>query len=316
MASGAHNPEPDPEVTRLVRALQSLVDGESAIDELVACGPPAVPALREFLLNGRISSVPQPRMWAAEALARLEARDVLIEYLEAPDRATDAQLSFGEDAVRNTAARHLGRWHDEHTFAVLLRLCERRLLPGVIEALAGFERAAAMPCLDRALEDDFCRTPAEEGLRRMGPAARGHLVFSAISALPDAEKETPSSLGRRRRAAAMLADMGVDARDWGELRRLLDEQDPELLVSAAHIATACAGPEDRAAAAAVLVGKLGAVPWHAQEDAEAALLALAPESIPAIQAELSRRAARPPLVRASDEVLRMLLRLAGAAAPK
>jgi hypothetical protein len=55
---------------RLIRALQSLLEGESAIDELVACVPRAIPALREFLLLGRIGSVPQPRMWAVEALAR------------------------------------------------------------------------------------------------------------------------------------------------------------------------------------------------------------------------------------------------------
>ena len=82
-------PPGEPEVSRLLARLQSLVDGPSAIEELAACGPRAIPPLREFLLSGRVASVPQPRMWAVEALARLEARDVLIEYLQAPSLVTD-----------------------------------------------------------------------------------------------------------------------------------------------------------------------------------------------------------------------------------
>lgn len=64
----------DPEVRRLLGCLQSLIDGQSVIQELAACGPRAIPPLREFLLSGRITSVPQPRMWAVEALALLGAR--------------------------------------------------------------------------------------------------------------------------------------------------------------------------------------------------------------------------------------------------
>ncbi len=311
MRSDAHDCESYAEVARLVRALESLVDGQSAINELVACGPRAVPALREFLLHGRIASVPQPRMWAAEALARLEARDVLVEYLEAPSRSADAQLSFAEDAVRNTAARALGNWRDERTFGILLGLCRRRLLPGVVEAIAGFERIEAIPYLDRALEDDFCRAAAEEGLRKLGAAAREHLALSAVTPLPNAAEEKPSSLGRRRRVLAILADIDFGAQDFSELRHVLDEQDPELLVCAARIASRGANTRDRAAAATALIAKLPGVPWHAWKDAEEALVALGPESAPVIEAELNRRAARPPTVRAADEVFRMLLRLKG-----
>jgi len=296
MRPEAHNRESDVEVARLIRALESLVDGQSAIDELVACGSHAISALRSFLLHGRIVSVPQPRMWATEALARLGARDVLMEYLEAPDRSADAQLSFAEDAVRNTAARHLGNWHDERTFEALLGLCQKRLLPGVVEAIAGFDRIEAIPCLDRALEDDFCRAAAEEGLRRIGLGAFEHLILSAMMPLPNATEETPSSLGRRRRILAILAETDIDARNWSQLRLLLSEPDPELLVGTARIAARAAGVMDRAASAAALVNKLPGVPWHAWKDAEEALIALAPESSPAIEAELSWRAARPPLL--------------------
>ena len=297
------------EVRRLLERLQSLVDGPSAIEELAACGPRAVPLLREFLLSGRVTSVPQPRMWAVEALARLEARDVLIEYLQAPSRVTDPQLLFAEDAVRSTAGRRLSAWHDDETFEILLDLCRKRSIPGAVESLAGFERAEAIPCFDRALEEDMCRPAAEDGLRRLGPKARSALLLSAVTPLPNADEETPSSLCRRRSVLRLLTEIGVDCQHWGELRPLLAEQDPELLGRLAQIAASVEDPVDRASAAGVLVRSLGRLPWFVWKEAEEALVALAPESVPAIDAELSRRSSKAPLVRASDEVLRMLLRL-------
>ena len=43
--------------------------------------------------------------------------------------------------------------------------------------------------------------------------------------------------------------------------------------------------------------------WFVWKEAEEALRALAPESIPAMDAELGRRLSNPPLVRAGDEVV-------------
>jgi hypothetical protein len=305
-------PPGDPEVRRLLVCLQSLVDGESAIEELAACGPRAIPPLREFLLSGRITSVPQPRMWAVEALALLGARDVLIEYLQAPNRGADAQLQFAEDAVKNTAGRRLSAWRDNETFELLREFSMRRNLPGVIETIAKFERPEAIPCLDRALEDDMCRIAAEDGLRRLGQATRRALVLSAVTPLPNAGDETPSSLCRRRSALHLLTAIGVDRQSWVELRQLLTERDPELVARLAQVASSVPNPADRATAAADLVGTLGCLPWFVWQEAEEALVALAPESVPAIDAELFRRSSKAPLARASDEVLRTLLRLKAA----
>lgn len=302
-------PSGDAEVRRLLACLQSLVEGQSAIEELAACGPRAVPSLREFLLSGRITSVPQPRMWAVEALALLGARDVLIEYLQAAGRGVDAQLQFAEDAVKNTAGRRLSAWRDDETFETLLEFCKKWNLPGVIETIAEFERPEAIPCLDRALEDDMCRIAAEDGLRRLGPAARCALVLSAVTPLPNADEETPSSLCRRRSALRLLTVIGVERQSWAELRQLLSECDPELVARLARIASSVANPSDRVSVAANLVATLGRLPWFVSKEAEEALVALAPESVPAIDAELFRRSSKPPLVRACDEVLRTLLRL-------
>lgn len=302
-------PPVDPEVLRLIACLQSLVDGQSAVEELAACGPRAITPLREFLLSGRVTSVPQPRMWAAEALALLGAKDVLIEYLRAPNRVVDAQLQFAEDAVRNTAGRSLSAWRDNETFEIVPALCRKRNLPGIVETLAGFERAEAIPCLDRALEDDMCRKAAEDGLRKLGAQARSALLLSAVMPLPNAEEETPSSLCRRRSVLGLLTEIGVERRNWAELRPLLAERDPELLARLAHIASSAADPHDRTCASVDLVGVLARLPWFVWREAEEALVALAPESAPAIDAELSCRLSNPPRVRAGDEVLRMLLRL-------
>jgi hypothetical protein len=302
-------PPGDPEVLRLIACLQSLIDGQSAIGALAACGPRAIPPLREFLLSGRATSVPQPRVWAVEALALLGAREVLIEYLQTPSRVVDAQIRFAEDAVRNTAGRGLSAWRDNETFDTLLDLCRKRNLPGIVETLAGFERAEAIPSLDRALEDDMCRKAAEDGLRKLGPIAQSALLLSALTPLPDTGEETPSSLCRRRCVLGLLTEIGVERQSWAELRPLLAERDPEMLARLAQMASSVADPCDRAFAAAGLVGVLARLPWFVWKEAEQALAALAPESVPAIRAELSRRLSNPPLVRAGDEVLRMLLRL-------
>jgi hypothetical protein len=302
-------PPGDPEVRRLLARLRSLVDGSSAIEELFACGARAIPPLREFLLFGRVTSVPQPRMWAVEALARLQARDVLIEYLQAPSQLGDPQLLFAEDAVRSTAGRRLSAWRDNETFEILLDLCRKRNIPGAMESLAGFERAEAIPCLDRALEDDMCRKAAEDGLRKLGSKARIALLLSAVTPLPNAEEETPSSLCRRRSVLRLLMDIGVERESWAELRPRLAERDPELLCRLAQIASSVADAPDRASAAVGLVSVLARLPWFVWKEAEEALVALAPESAPPIDAELSRRLSNPPLARAGDEILRMLLRL-------
>ena len=163
--------------------------------------------------------------------------------------------------------------------------------------------------MDRALEDGMCRIAAEDGLRRLGSLARGALVFSAVTPLPNAEEETPSSLCRRRSVLGLLTETGVERQGWMELRPLLAERDPELLARLAQIASSVADPRDRASAAEKLVGALTRLPWFVWKEAEEALAALTPDSQPAMDAELSRRMSNPPLTQAGDEVLRTLLRL-------
>jgi hypothetical protein len=101
----------------------------------------------------------------------------------------------------------------------------------------------------------------------------------------------------------------VEPQSWEELRKLLAERDPELLARLAQIASSVANPSDRVSVSAGVVAALARMPWFVSKEAEEALVALAPESMPAIDAELFRRSAKAPLARAADEVLRTLLRL-------
>jgi hypothetical protein len=93
------------------------------------------------------------------------------------------------------------------------------------------------------------------------------------------------------------------------LRPLLAERDPESIARLAQIASSIADPSGRVRAAVGLVAALGHLPWFVWKEAEEALVALAPESVPAVDGELLRRSSKPPSVRAGDEVFRMLLRV-------
>jgi hypothetical protein len=303
------DPSADQEIRRFISALESLMDGDLAVEQLTGCGPRAIPYLRELLLHGRLRSIPQPRMRAVEALARLEAKAVLIEYLLTPKAIQEPQLRFAEDAVENTAARKLGRWLDEETYQSLLAVARRRLLPGTIETLGSYGRAESIPYLDRALEDDLCRPAAEEGFRRIGLGARRALVLSAITPLPSAQEEIASSVRRRRSALALLTEIGLEPESWSDLRLLLGEQDPEITARLAQLAVGVADRADSTAAAAHLVSVLPALPWFVREEAEHALVDLTPVSKPAVESEIARRSSRPLAQRAGDEILRMLLRV-------
>jgi hypothetical protein len=89
----------------------------------------------------------------------------------------------------------------------------------------------------------------------------------------------------------------------------LTERDPELTVRAAQLASLAADSMDRTSAARHLVSALPLVPWYLMKDAEGALVRLKPESIPPVEEELNRRSSKPPVTRAADEILRLLLRV-------
>jgi HEAT repeat protein len=298
---------PVDEVRRLICELESLRRGEETVASLVALGPVAIEPLRRFLLEGKPSKIFQPRLGAVQVLARLGARDILIAYLLQEKEIVDPEESFGEEAVASAAARYLTAWKDEDTYQFLLKLSERRLLNGLIDALAEFKNPEAIPYFERALEDDFYRPAAEKAFLKLGAITAYALVLSAMTPHPDSGLETPSSLERRRCAVRFLNIIGISAVHWQTLRSLLYVSDAALVVEAAKLGIRFGKKEDRAQMARRLIDLLSSAPWHLRADIVETLFTLKHEAADEIEAEIARRLEQPEDLRAHDMRLRALL---------
>jgi HEAT repeat protein len=298
---------PIDEVHRLIRELESLCRGEETVASLAALGPVAIEPLSDFLLGGKPSKVFQPRLWAVKALARLGARDVLIAYLFQEREIPDPEERFGEEAVASAAARFLAVWPGEDTHELLLKLSERRLLNGLIDALAEFKTAEAIPYFERALEDDFYRPAAENAFLKLGAMAGDALSRSAVTPYPNSSLETPGSLERRRSAVRLLNSMGISATHWQILRGLIHESDAELVVYTAKLGIKLALTEDQATIAHRLVKFLASTSWHLQKDIVENLVMLKHEAAGEIEEEIARRLEQREDVRPLDVRLRALV---------
>jgi hypothetical protein len=261
------------EIGRRIRLLNSLVDGQQASVELASFGAAAIEPLKDFLFNGPPSGIFQPRQWAVEALAAIGAKEVLMAYLAREDRIPDPVIRLGEDAVRNTAARLMTRWKSDDVFQLLLTLALKRVLPGLITALGQFDREDALPVLERALEDDVARPPAQEALEQFGDRAIPILVASTRRKRLIEEQEVPSSLQRRRVAAQILSESRIGAEGWPGLKALLDEDDAELVIHAAKLADKLAPASDKKYAIGALLRVLPQTPWYVREEAAECLVA-------------------------------------------
>ena len=222
-------------VRQAIAKLKSLQEGFRGIIEVVTCGNPSIPALRALLFEREPSGLYQPRCLAVRALAALDAYDVLIEYLNAPREVADPVERVGEDAVINAVAYALAGLHEERILELLLKLAETRILLGVILALGGFGRIKTIPFLVEALADDECRPAAEAALRKFGTTVREALLVAATACSPPVERESDSSLRRRRSALALLIEIGIRPETWPLLRRLMQDKDSKIAVLACKI---------------------------------------------------------------------------------
>jgi hypothetical protein len=194
------------DLARAIERLKSLHDGDLGVVETVACGGRAIPTLRALLFEREPSGLFETRCRAVQALAALDARDVLIEYLAMSHEAADPVEQLGDDAVLNAAARTVAKYGDEQVFQLLRYLAGRRLLPGVVGGLGEFMRPEAIPYLIDALAEDECRLIAEIALKKFGHRASQALtqVATATGSSPD----SPSRARQRRSALDLLVSMG------------------------------------------------------------------------------------------------------------
>jgi hypothetical protein len=299
----------DEEAERLVAALGNLTEGACAVAALIAFGERAIAPLRRFLLEGRPSTVYQPRRWAVQALGGLGAREVLMEYLTSLPPAADPQLRLAEEAVQNAAIREFLRWPGAETTAFLLGLSGNMMRAGLVEVFGKLRVVEAIPYLDRALEDDGTRLAAEEALVAIGAPAREALILSAITPLPKDDIETPSSLRRRQSALHVLAAIGIRREDWPRLGSLVLEEDPEIVTYSCMLAVKAGAVDGRDTVIARLIAISGKAPWFLQDDIVECLVAWFDTAQPAIQSEIERRMRAPEIARVRDQALRLLLRV-------
>jgi hypothetical protein len=259
-------------IERLIRWLRSLHGGDHAVFALIDCGRPAVPALRRVLYERDPSGIFEPRCRAVKALVGIGAREVLLEFLEAPHEEADPVARLGEGAVVNAAARALTGLHSREFYQLLTHIARGHLFSGVIEALADFRRRETIPILVAALAEDFSRAAAEDGLRKLGVSAREALIEAATSKHPSPEWESPSSLRCRRSALQLLLEIGVGAGQWSHLRCVIGDNDSMLAFLACRLGLLSGDASDKADALQRLISLLPGADWFLAGEIEDSLV--------------------------------------------
>lgn len=258
---------------RAIGKLKSFHNGDIAVLEVAACGDRAIPALRTLLFDREPSGLFQVRVRAVDALEKLGAREVLVEFLRTPRDVTDPVERLGEDAVINAAVRALAHHSDQRVFELLLRLANRPCLTGVIFALGTSGRPEAIPLLVEALSEDASRNTAEAALKGYGVAARRALI-EVVSQRADAhDHASESRLRQRRSALKLLAEMGVSRRTWQAVRHLIHDDDGWIAILACKISLATGSASEKRDAVLRLFRLFANADWTSRDEIERNLVA-------------------------------------------
>jgi hypothetical protein len=296
-------------VEELIEKLESIHESDRGAAELIAMGYRAVPALRDFLLNGRPSTVFQPRMVAVEVLGKIGGKEVLLEYLKAPSHTSDPATRFAEEAVRSTAARELARWPGEDVAVTLIDVMREKPLPGACDAAGQLRLNSAAPYLVDALADDVNRPRAINALRRILPGAKPLLIETTLRWLASRIGGADPALDRKALAAArILSESDVSEEEAAKLGPLLHSEVPEMAACGARILLS-QHSRDIGAIAGALIGVLARAPWFVRDDIRDLLAACGPDVLKPLDAEIDRRAGESRLRRSTDILLPMLVNI-------
>ncbi len=236
----------DATIRNLIDALESLTDGELAVDILIACGSRTVPFLSRALLDGAPRSIAVSRCRIVRALGGLGEEHILLQYLRNWKQPTDPAVSMAEDTVRSIAAKELLRWPSQELFDVLLVSVRQRASLGLIEALGAFGRGEAIPVFFQVLQDDLCRNAAKEMLRK---TPEGTKIF-ALQLLAEHSLEGeqwPSSLHALQSSLALLSEMNISKAEWDSIRTFLAWADAEIVITCAEIGVRSAPAKEHSA---------------------------------------------------------------------
>lgn len=265
-------PDIEYRINEAIAKLQALREDDMAVLELVSWGKAAVEPLRKFLFEREPSGLFQPRCQAVNALVALGAKDVLIDFLAHPKDILDPVEQAGEDAVINAVARGLIRWPDDHVFLLLMKMANRKLLEGVVEALGEYRREEATSIFVAALGDDFCRSLAENAFRKMGPSACPCLLQLIDWKTPSPDFESDSSR-RRRRSALMLSIELYHGDDLFKIiQPFVEDTDPQVALLACSACLPNVSPTVQENIIIRLIGLLDSSDWAFQSEVEELLI--------------------------------------------
>jgi HEAT repeat protein len=210
----------------LIQQLRDPSRSTQALLTLLGKGKDAVPALVEFLMSSKPSSLPEPRLLAVDALSILkgpESLDALITVAtEALGDIPDPVVRLAEETVTSRAARALADFAEPRARGALLRLLQQKPLIGVAEAFEKLKDARAVPHLISWLEDDFMAEPAGRAIRACGRVAFPALVSSLAEKHSLHGSETGMSQRRRARILEIVAEM-VQNDEINLVEHLLDD---------------------------------------------------------------------------------------------
>lgn len=271
-----------------ITRLESLHDSDRAVLELIAAGRQSLPALRDFLLKGRLTSVFQPRLNAVKAIAGIGGRDILIEYLRSPMRTGDPVIRLGEEAVRSSAARELSRWPVNEVADAIMDAIREHVTPGACHSAASLRLIRAAPYLVDALADDVCRPPAMQALREMLPETRPLLMEAALRWEQLRFPDNPVLFRRAQAAMRILSEADLSQADAQALSPMIGGNDPEIAVCTCRILLTRTG-EHRREIAAVLVRALPSSPWFIRDEIRELLCLCGADALPALDYEIEMR---------------------------
>jgi hypothetical protein len=225
---------PDERIEQLISILCSLIDGEGAIEPLVAFGNCAVPHLLSFLIDEPPHTIPQPRCWAVQILGKIGAYAALQNYLRSYTRPKHGWVMLAEDTVRSAAAYELSRAKSEENFQILLNATRQRASQGLVRALADYERNESIPLMFDLLEDDLCREEARSALLRV-PGKAGAYAILLLRGHSHLDFEGPMAVRRRRGVFKLLNELGIERDHWRELEVFLADDDADCAIETARI---------------------------------------------------------------------------------
>lgn len=299
----------NPHIENLIACLDSLIDGDRAVSELVAYGEGAIPYLEHFLLSGSPRTIALPRCRVVRALGELGAYSILLAYFREYERPVDPQVLFAEDAVRSAVARELLNWKSDEVYKVLLEAARERATSGLVLALGEFRKPESVPLLVAALDDDLCREEAVEGLRKLPIVAREYAILSVRGKTETDLFALGASRGRRA-ILQLLVEFGITRDEWADLHGFLQEADSALVIATAHLGFQAGPASDYPEIVEALLRVSAHINW-VQEDEMARLLDahhdLASRRALKIVGERQRRGEQPNWLLPSWRILRHLL---------